>query len=270
MESKLTLLNQQNENIKQKLDILQNTINDNDDEKETSPKMTIQQRKKQMAHLQSLKAQDSTPPPTSTILHQTDFKAQEEETNNDDMAYINNSEKYGYDKRLHDIKNKYFQESMTKEQQQNLIIKLAMKAETLQQEVDEQKQTIDYLKKKQILLRQEMVQKINDNNDEYRTQMMALAKNNWSGIKEFIRLNEQSSYPLPYAQRFALATYYIATQFEYLKHFTFDDESELDKVNKLREVRNCYCHYDCSGDYDYLRNWQSIIELMEAFPIIQS
>ena len=159
---------EQDENIKQKLDTLQTAINDNDDddEKQTSLTMTIQQRNMEIAHLQRFKEQDSTPPPTLTIFHVTDHKAKQQGTNNDDnyddsdhddhdVAEINNRNKY--DKKLHSIKSVYINpDSMAKEQQQNLIIKLALKVETLQEKVDELQQTIEYLKKNQNQLRQEI------------------------------------------------------------------------------------------------------------------
>jgi len=98
--------------------------------------------------------------------------------------------------------------------------------------------------------------------------MDALAKNNWSGIKQFVDLNAESKYPLPFEPRFALATYYVAKQFQNLKGHSFN-ESESKQVDQLRRIRNSLCHDDRSGDNPSARNWQTIIDLMEAFPIIR-
>ena len=256
-KSKLQALQKQNENIKQKLNELQIATNDDDEKKEHIIDIDA---------LQKLKSPDSTPPPT--IDNNTSDKPTVNHEADDDMDYTKNPEKYGYNPLLNMIKNKYFKHNMTKEQCERLIIKLAMKEEALKAKVGELNQRINYLEKKENILQHQMQQEIHDNNIEYETQMNALAKNNWSGMKQFIDLNAKSKYPLPFEQRFALCTYYIAKQYENIKDGSYN-ESKSKQVNQMRRIRNYFCHDNRSGDDESIRNWQTIINVMSAFPIIR-
>ena len=247
MQSNLNSLKKQNDSIKQKLNRLQVATKDNDENKE--PQYSIEE-------YQTFKEQDSTPPPKRN-------KTSMETKSDDDLAYLNNSEKYGYNPQLNMIKNKYFKQNMTTEQYEKLIISLAMEKLTLESKVGELEQEINRLQNKKNILLYEMEQKINDNNIEYQKQMMALAKNNWSGIVEFIDLNEKSSYPLPYEQRFSLLTYYMAKKVEISKGRPLK-ESEQEPFIMLNMARNYWCHNNRSGDIAFVREWQSIIELMET------
>ena len=268
-KSKLKALQKQNENIKEKLNELQIASNDDDEKKEHIIDIEA---------LQKLKSQDSTPPPTietnlylskHDLTNNTKDKPTLNDDADDDTDYTKNPDKYGYNPLLNMIKNKYLSKhNMTKEQYEQLIIKLAMEDEALKAKVGELNQTIDYLRKKQNIMQHQMVQQIHDNNIEYETQMKELAKNNWSGMKEFIDLNAKSKYPIPFEQRFALCTYYIAKQYENIKGHSFN-ESESKQKNQMRRIRNYLCHDDRSGDDASIRNWQTIINLMSAFPIIR-
>ena len=269
--SKLNLLQKQNDKINQKLKRLQISTKD-DEKKHDYPQYSLKQ-------YQELKPQDSTPPPYDNVNNynyqgkkaKNDFIINNHEqstiNDDDDISYMNNPEKYGYNPQLNMIKNKYFKHNMTQEQHEKIIIQLAMKEQKLESRIDELEQKIKRLQNKENVLRHEMTQKINDNNIEYKTQMMALAKNSWLGIKKFIHLNEKSNYPLPYEQRFALGTYYIAKQAENLKGNDFN-EAEWEKFQNLKKVRNCLSHDDRSGDTPFARDWSAVIELMENFPII--